>query len=541
MASIWGTDKIVIFGGSSSPRFNDTWIYDLSDNNWTNMAPLNNPGCRDEFAMANIWGTDKVVLNGGYNNTLLTNDIWIYDLSDNNWTEKKPATMPGARFGHRMLSVHGMDKVVIFAGSEDAWNFKDDTWEYDYTDNIWRKIKSINNPDNRSYYSMASFYGTKKAVLFGGLKTFKQFDDTWIFDLDTSAYYENGTYISAPFDTHSRSSFSMINWSAINTVNTSVKFQFRTASTISDLNSTSFTGPGGSIWTYYNTPPSTIWIGHYRDRWMQFIVYLNTTNVYETPVVKNITITYNNLPSTELFGPEDGTAIKSNKPLFIWNFIDPDSSQPAAFQVLIDNDIGFGSIDYNSGEQNSRDQHWQFPNGTIYNVLPEGTIYWKVRTKDIDGEWSDYTLPWKILIDMKPPTSFINIPENNRNYNQLNKISGIASDPITGSGLDKVEIMIQRIIDDHYWNGTKWSSLQKWLLTNGTAEWNYDTTSVEWNSSMRYVVHSRATDIATNIESPINSNEFGIDLDIPFSIIEVPTHKSYLNELNTFSGRTFDK
>ncbi|UCH88907.1 MAG: hypothetical protein JSV49_11830, partial [Thermoplasmata archaeon] len=538
MASIWGTDKIVIFGGSGSLYFNETWIYDLSDNNWTKMNPVNIPSLRGAPAMAYIWGTDKVILFGGYDGNNL-DDTWIYDFSDNNWTEKRPARRPGGRYAHVMFTVHGMDKVVIFAGCNNL-NIKDDTWEYDYTDNIWRKIKSKTNPGMRKFYSIAPFYGTQQAVLFGGVKPVEHLNDTWIYNLNSPPYYENGTYLSEPFDTHTRSSFSRINWSAQNTANTSVRFQFRTGSTIWALSSAFFAGPDGSPETYYISSPSSIWNGHYGNRWMQFIVYLNTTNPQETPTVKNITITYNNLPYTELFCPESGALINSNKPLFIWNFTDLDSSQPAAFQVLIDDDIGFGSIDFDSGEQNSLNQHWQFPDGTNYLEIPDGSWYWKVRTKDIDGEWSDYTSPWEIFIDTKPPASFTTVPENNSIYNVLNKISGTASDPVNGSGLDKVEIMIQRLSDDHYWNGTQWSSLQEWILTTGTAEWNYDTASVEWNSSMSYVVHSRATDIATNIESSITGNEFLIDFDRPYSTIEVPASNSYLNELIIFSGRTID-
>ena len=88
----YGTDKILLFGGlrGLNPILNDTWVYDLSENKWTNKTPNNHPGARYEHAMASIWGTDKVVLMGGRNDGNVFYDTWIYDLSNNTWTSFTP-------------------------------------------------------------------------------------------------------------------------------------------------------------------------------------------------------------------------------------------------------------------------------------------------------------------------------------------------------------------------------------------------------------------------------------------------------------------
>jgi hypothetical protein len=515
MSSIWGTDKVVLFGGYSSFGMTDeTWVYDLSDDNWTKKQPVSKPIGRPEYAMSHIWGTDKVALFGGRGQTQVFNDIWIYDLSDDKWTEKEPVIKPYARYGHKMVSPHGTDKVITFSGR--FGNIMGETWEYDFSDNFWKKIKSSTSPSYRFLYGLAQVYGTSKAVLFGGYGV-GFFDDTWIYTYNQSAKHENGTYISTPYDTRTGSSFKMMNWSAITTINTSVKFQFKTALTKDGLNKTNYIGPDGTTSTYYIAPSSMIWNGHYDDIWMQYIVYLNTTNVFETPILENVSITYNNLPFTSMYGPDDGAILATNKPVFIWNFTDLDSLKPGGFQLLIDDNSNFMTVNFDSGEQKSSNETWQFPNGTGNHVIPEGTWYWKIRSMDEDGDWSDYTEPWKIIIDTIAPASVTNMPENNTAYNNLNMISGTASDPVKSSGLSKVEISIKRLNDTFYWDGAAWTAGEKWLLTLGTADWSYDTYSIAWSSGTTYTVRSRAADIATNVESPGAGITFIIDFDNPYS------------------------
>ena len=86
MASIYGTKKVLMFGG----RGDQTWVYDLDNDTWINMNPMVNHKHRDMLAMASIYGTDKVILFGGRDRMSFDplNDTWIYDLSNNTWINK---------------------------------------------------------------------------------------------------------------------------------------------------------------------------------------------------------------------------------------------------------------------------------------------------------------------------------------------------------------------------------------------------------------------------------------------------------------------
>ncbi|MCI0601895.1 kelch motif-containing protein [bacterium] len=105
------------------------WVYDLSDNTWTEQAPLTSPTNRDDFATARI-RENQVLLFGGVDLSGLLADTWIYNHSDDSWTETTPATSPSARSLHALASI-GEDKVLLFGGDDGALN--GETWIYEIT------------------------------------------------------------------------------------------------------------------------------------------------------------------------------------------------------------------------------------------------------------------------------------------------------------------------------------------------------------------------------------------------------------------------
>ena len=164
MAPIWGTDKVLLYGGCyRSPAytfFYDTWIYDLSNNTWIDKMPPNSPEGRFSHAMASVWGTDKVVLFGGYASRTFPdcylNETWVYDLSENSWTQKTPTNHPDARYEHAMASVYGNNKVLLMCGSGPLGAKYNDTWIYDLNTNTWTKNSSFTKPYIISNHALTS-------------------------------------------------------------------------------------------------------------------------------------------------------------------------------------------------------------------------------------------------------------------------------------------------------------------------------------------------------------------------------------------------
>jgi hypothetical protein len=138
ISSINGTDKVLLFGGLGSINFptiiyNDTWVYDYSENSWTNMSPSGeNPPPTECALMTPIYDTDKVFLLT-YNSTP-SHRTWIYDLSDNNWTKKSGLLNISSNINRGgIASVFGTDKIIHFGGI----GTNNLTWEYDIYNTLW--------------------------------------------------------------------------------------------------------------------------------------------------------------------------------------------------------------------------------------------------------------------------------------------------------------------------------------------------------------------------------------------------------------------
>jgi hypothetical protein len=537
MASIWDTDKVILFGGYFGTKYYDSlWIYDVSDAKWSKINPLGiKPSHRRNAEMTAIYGTDKVLLFGGNG----TNETWLYDLSNNNWTEM--ARGPNVTYDSKIATIFGTSKVLLFVGSSSG--DESETWLFDLNAGPignWTKLLEITSPDFRTRHTMASINGTENIVLFGGQVTPSPWIDneTWIFEHNATAFY--GIYISKPFDTGANSTFYSIDWNADVPSNTNLSFQLRTAANKNNLTENLYSGPNGSDLSFYNTSNTAIWEGHNGHRWLQVKAYFNRTNLPITPKLKDVTITYNCLPEINVLAPLNGSILSTNKPDFQWDFIDFDSIQQHAFQVLIDNEQTFNDINYDSSIQINTDEKWTFPVGTIYSELPDGDWFWKVRTQDIDGAWTNFSNVFEIKIDTRPPSSVITQPLDNGFYNALDNISGTANDFNPGSGINKVEIAIKRLSNDQYWNGFKWVSTINWLSTYGTNNWTFDANTVNWISGERFSVQSRATDLAALVEQPYSKITFSIDLENPNSAIINPIENSWLNRLDNITGNSDD-
>jgi N-acetylneuraminic acid mutarotase len=185
-----GEDKALLFGGenaSGDDCLDDTWVYDLSANTWTNPNPGVKPPKRYLHAMTYI-GDDQVLLFGGcdYGCNTYFNDAWVYDLSANTWTNQNPSgSTPSARESSAMSYVGGGDQALLFGGEDAAYNRQNDTWLYDLSANTWTQKSSTSSPSARDMHTMA-YLGNKRVVLFGGYDGDRD-DETWIAELASAA------------------------------------------------------------------------------------------------------------------------------------------------------------------------------------------------------------------------------------------------------------------------------------------------------------------------------------------------------------------
>jgi hypothetical protein len=173
-----------MFGGcTQSGLSEETWLYDLSDNVWVDLTPLGGPSAREYHDMAIVYGDDKVVLFSGYTGSGYADDTWVFDLSDLAWYEMTPFAPPSGRKGHEMATVHGTDQIVLFGGNVSGMNVIDDTWLYDVSLNQWTDLAPAGDkPTARRGHTMAPLYGTDQILLFGNDI------QTWAYDFGDNAW-----------------------------------------------------------------------------------------------------------------------------------------------------------------------------------------------------------------------------------------------------------------------------------------------------------------------------------------------------------------
>lgn len=130
------SNKVVLFGGwvDLFQVDNETWEYDLSKDEWTEInIKGDKPTTRCDFELKYI-GNDLFLLFGGLSPEFDGNadDTWIYDMSDQTWTEVDilGESKPIARDSYGMAS-NGDGKVLLFGGGDNWSNYFNDTWVFE--------------------------------------------------------------------------------------------------------------------------------------------------------------------------------------------------------------------------------------------------------------------------------------------------------------------------------------------------------------------------------------------------------------------------
>src|SRR5688572_31477146 len=118
----------------------------LAQDNWNNQNPTSKPQPLIGHAMAFI-GDDKVMVFGGLGVSSISDETWVYDLNDNSWSQKTQSIKPAARFAHATAYL-GDDLVLLFGGADESFApVFNDTWVYDLSDNTWtQKFPTTTSP-----------------------------------------------------------------------------------------------------------------------------------------------------------------------------------------------------------------------------------------------------------------------------------------------------------------------------------------------------------------------------------------------------------
>jgi hypothetical protein len=539
ITSIWGTQKVLMFGGYNYSVWDssDTWLFDLQTGSWTEISTINPPEGRNGHAMSFIWGTDKVLLYGGICNSQGT-FTWIFDLSENKWTSAQAAHNIRLRTGHALQPIYNSQSVLLFGGkSISAPLVYYDTWIYNLNNNTWIRLEFKDEPYRRYSHAMAMIYNTDSIALFGGEDDIQNQSrkELWIY---SAGFYKNGTYASERHNLETLSNFNTISWDANVPEGANATFQIRTAKTELGLKDVNFVGPDGLPVSYYYSKPKQIWAGHNGDQWIQLKAFLNTTDMMITPSITEIMIKYNRNPIAYPLEPGDGVIINTTEPTFIWNYHDNDADAQSAFQVQISPDDTFNYIRYDSSVKMSAQNSWTYP--AEAEDIPNGLWHWRVRVRDEYYFWGPYSESKEFMIDTLHPSTILSAPGDDKIYSAIDEISGMSIDDENGVGVSYVEVSITRKMDLKYWNGRVWVNSEQWLAAQGTFFWSYNSRGVDFESDDQFSIHCRSVDLAGNVEESGPSVVVNVDSKAPTSKIPWLENVEYLTEIDDIQGLATD-
>jgi len=369
----------ILFGGWDGDQyFNDTWVFDARDASWSQKAPALSPSARADHAMTFDTNRGLVLLFGGRNQSGMLADLWVYDVDDDSWTRLDPLWPPRASEGQRMAYDESADLTVmlfwslyvyIFNMTSNSWTHVEvgsepmsrsapavaydtdarrvvvyggergfaltDVWSYDVTSDSWSELSPERYPGGRCDHAMAYDQGLKALVCFGGSSDANgriRQSDTRAFG--SLGYNEEGTYVSEAHDCGGAAYFGNITWDDRTPEGTRVELQLRTADTLESLKSAPFLGPDATPASRYacgsepypeidraRMPPV-----HNGSRWVQYKVFLSTSDAHKTPALESVRIEYNLAQGLSIASPSGGESW-TGVHWVSWNATDPDGDE----------------------------------------------------------------------------------------------------------------------------------------------------------------------------------------------------------------------
>jgi hypothetical protein len=195
---IFNNNKLYVYGGfgNSSVKHNDTQIYDIATDTWTNANPAASPTLA-RYHVATSASTTDMYIVGGYTSTgLNTNEIWNYNYSNNLWT-----LLDSSGPGRRQHAVVQTGDSIYLYGGYGPYGYSVDSvgvaksvssllYQFSITSKTWTQIGDLTDisSTNGARYYPAFFYYNNALYVFGGYTANGYQNDLYKFDLTTQQW-----------------------------------------------------------------------------------------------------------------------------------------------------------------------------------------------------------------------------------------------------------------------------------------------------------------------------------------------------------------
>ncbi|XP_063423029.1 multiple epidermal growth factor-like domains protein 8 [Mytilus trossulus] len=173
-----GTDSMYMFGGYSLRHglLNDVWMFNLTTNKWTQIVPFTTtePTGRYYHTAVYLDYLKTMYVFGGFvrrgNNVEATNEMWKFAIGAHKWTlEVSSEVHPVA--GHTMTKI-GDAKLLVIGGFSRAGYFSENMYEYDATISTWRVYTQrdlIGAPIGLYGHTAVHHEDTQSIYIYGGI------------------------------------------------------------------------------------------------------------------------------------------------------------------------------------------------------------------------------------------------------------------------------------------------------------------------------------------------------------------------------------
>ncbi|MDP6417516.1 MAG: hypothetical protein QGG54_21165, partial [Gammaproteobacteria bacterium] len=161
------------------------------------------------------------------------------------------------------------------------------------------------------------------------------------------------------------------------------------------------------------------------------------------------------------------------------------------------------------------DTSWSF-NNRMVNLDDGGLYRVYARAKDRAGNKDPVPVMDSLVYDSSLPQSIVEIDlefYNQESWNADSSITGTAADSI--SAVDSVLIAIEYLDGSQWFDGTGWSPFETWQNALGLETWYFPLLLENLSDSIGYRVHSRAIDLAGNLEAEVATDIFTYDNSSP--------------------------
>ena len=189
-SAVWdGNGSMLIFGGYAGPLVGfdaSLHIFKEQSHAWVSGSTVGGPSGRAGHSAVWDASTEAMLLFGGQFSGAYFDQLFLYSLRSDSWSQALLSSKPQARAYHSAVWSVRAARMFVFAG-EDGQEMSD-LWQYD-TANAWRELSQSDvRPAKRSRHTAVWVEAADALLVFGGQVNGEHVDELWHYSFWTGVW-----------------------------------------------------------------------------------------------------------------------------------------------------------------------------------------------------------------------------------------------------------------------------------------------------------------------------------------------------------------